>query len=69
MQPGTVLIMKGHEEVGGARPLTRVIQPPHPPAPGTKARYESNARRTSPSTGGKGTANQEGEFPCKKCGR
>lgn len=65
-QPGTVLIMKGHEELGGAQPLSRVIQPPHP-AP--KVRYDVSARRTGPSAGNKATAGPEGEFPCKKCGR
>lgn len=68
-QPGTVLIMKGQEDVGRAQPLSRVIHPPHPPPPSTKARFDGNARRTSPSTGNKGAAGQEGEFPCKKCGR
>lgn len=68
-QPGTVLIMKGHEEVGRTQPLARAIHPPHPPPPSAKVRYDSNARRTSPSTGNKGAAAQEGEFPCKKCGR
>lgn len=63
--PGTVLIMKGQED----QPLSRVIHPPNPPPPGSKPRYEANARRTSPSTGNKGSAGQEGEFPCKKCGR
>lgn len=58
--------MKGQEEVGRAQPLSRVI---HPPPPATKVRYDGNARRSSPSTGNKGAANQEGEFPCKKCGR
>nr|XP_046269888.1 mitotic deacetylase-associated SANT domain protein isoform X2 [Scatophagus argus] len=67
--PGTVLIMKGQEDVGRDAPLSRVIHPPHPPPPSTKSRYDSNARRTSPSTGNKGAAGQEGEFPCKKCGR
>ncbi|XP_023127668.2 mitotic deacetylase-associated SANT domain protein isoform X2 [Amphiprion ocellaris] len=66
--PGTVLIMKGQE--GRELPLSRVIHPPHPPPPSSKPRgYDGNARRTSPSTGNKGTAGQEGEFPCKKCGR
>lgn len=69
MQPGTVLIMKGQEDVGRDQPLSRVIHPPHPPPPSSKSRYEGNARRTSPSTGNKGSAGQEGEFPCKKCGR
>ncbi|XP_033498444.1 mitotic deacetylase-associated SANT domain protein [Epinephelus lanceolatus] len=67
--PGTVLIMKGQEDVARDQPLSRVIHPPHPPPPSSKSRYDGNARRTSPSTGNKGTAGQEGEFPCKKCGR
>lgn len=65
-QPGTVLIMKGHEELARTQPLSRVIHPPHP-AP--KVRYDVSARRTGPSAGSKGTAAPEGEFPCKKCGR
>lgn len=65
-QPGTVLIMKGHEELGRTQPLSRVIHPPHPTP---KVRYDVNARRTGPSAGNKGTAGPEGEFPCKKCGR
>lgn len=70
LQPGSVLIIKGQEEVGRDQTLSRVIQPPHPPhPPTTKPHYDGNARRTSPSTGNKGAAGQEGEFPCKKCGR
>lgn len=66
-QPGTVLIMKGQEEAGRDQPLSQVI---HPPPPSSKPRYgDGTARRTSPSTGNKGAAGQEGEFPCKKCGR
>lgn len=65
-QPGTVLIMKGHEELGRSQPASRVIHPPHP-AP--KVRYDVSARRTGPSAGNKATAGPEGEFPCKKCGR
>uniref|UniRef100_A0A7N6BRL3 ELM2 and Myb/SANT-like domain containing 1b n=1 Tax=Anabas testudineus TaxID=64144 RepID=A0A7N6BRL3_ANATE len=57
------------EDVGKDQPLSRVIQPPHPPPPSSKPRYDGNTRRTSPSTGNKGSASQEGEFPCKKCGR
>ncbi|KAF3700978.1 Transcriptional-regulating factor 1 [Channa argus] len=67
--PGTVLIMKGHEDVGKDQSLSRVVQPPHPPPPSSKPRYDSNTRRVSPATGNKGSAGQEGEFPCKKCGR
>ncbi|XP_063356074.1 mitotic deacetylase-associated SANT domain protein isoform X1 [Pelmatolapia mariae] len=67
--PGTVLIMKGQDDAGREQSLSRVIHPPHPPPPSSKQRYESNARKTTPSTGNKGPAGQEGEFPCKKCGR
>lgn len=69
VQPGTVLIMKGQDDTGREQSLSRVIHPPHPPPPSSKQRYESNARKTTPSTGNKGPAGQEGEFPCKKCGR
>ncbi|XP_041828753.1 mitotic deacetylase-associated SANT domain protein isoform X3 [Melanotaenia boesemani] len=68
-QAGTVLIMKGQENLGREQSLTRVIHPPHPPPPSSKPRYDGNARKTSPTTGNKGSAGQEGEFPCKKCGR
>ncbi|XP_059209106.1 mitotic deacetylase-associated SANT domain protein isoform X2 [Centropristis striata] len=68
--PGTVLIMKGQEDAGTReQPLAWVTHPPQPPPPASKPRYESNARKTSPSTGNKGSAGPEGEFPCKKCGR
>nr|XP_020463615.1 ELM2 and SANT domain-containing protein 1 isoform X2 [Monopterus albus] len=66
---GTVLIIKGQEDRGRDQPLSRVIHPPHPPPPSSKLRYDSNTCRASPSTGSKGSAGQEGEFPCKKCGR
>ncbi|AWP16271.1 putative ELM2 and SANT domain-containing protein 1 [Scophthalmus maximus] len=61
-KPGTVLIMKGQEDL----PLSRVVQPP---PPGSKPRYDDGTRRTIPTTVNKGPAAQEGEFPCKKCGR
>ncbi|KAM9354492.1 mitotic deacetylase-associated SANT domain protein isoform 1-T2 [Pholidichthys leucotaenia] len=66
--PSTV-IMKGLENVKREQSPSRVIHPPHPPPLSSKPRYDSNVRRTSPSTGNKGNTNQEGEFPCKKCGR
>ncbi|CAK6965970.1 mitotic deacetylase-associated SANT domain protein isoform X1 [Scomber scombrus] len=67
--PASVLIIKGQEDVGKDQSLSRVIHPPHPPPPTSKPHYDGNTRRTSPSTGNKGSAAQEGEFPCKKCGR
>ncbi|XP_039642226.1 mitotic deacetylase-associated SANT domain protein isoform X2 [Perca fluviatilis] len=70
--PGTVLIMKGQEDVGKEQqqpPPSWVIHPPQPPPPSSKARNDSNVRKTSPPTANKGPAGQEGEFPCKKCGR
>ncbi|XP_029972562.1 ELM2 and SANT domain-containing protein 1 isoform X4 [Salarias fasciatus] len=67
--PGSVLIMKSQEDLGREPPLPRVIHPPHPPPPSSKPRFDGNARRTTPSTGAKASAGQEGEFPCKKCGR
>ncbi|XP_029901030.1 ELM2 and SANT domain-containing protein 1 isoform X2 [Myripristis murdjan] len=68
---GTVLILKGQEDVGGDQPLSRVIHPPQPPPPTStsKPRNDGNTRKTGPSTGNKNLAGQEGEFPCKKCGR
>uniref|UniRef100_A0A8C5GU04 ELM2 and SANT domain-containing protein 1-like n=1 Tax=Gouania willdenowi TaxID=441366 RepID=A0A8C5GU04_GOUWI len=64
--PGTVLIMKSLEDLGRDQSLSRVI---HAPPVNSKPRCDPNARKTSPSTGNKGSAVQEGEFPCKKCGR
>ncbi|XP_055361480.1 LOW QUALITY PROTEIN: mitotic deacetylase-associated SANT domain protein [Betta splendens] len=67
--PGTVLIMKSQEDLRRDQPPPGVIHPPPPPPAGSKPRHDSAARRASPSTGGKGPAAPEGEFPCKKCGR
>ncbi|XP_068607706.1 mitotic deacetylase-associated SANT domain protein [Brachionichthys hirsutus] len=64
--PGTILVVKGPEDVMTDHTLPRVT---HPPPPSSKPRCDGNARRTSPSTGNKGAAGPEGEFPCKKCGR
>uniref|UniRef100_A0A3P8P2H0 ELM2 and Myb/SANT-like domain containing 1b n=1 Tax=Astatotilapia calliptera TaxID=8154 RepID=A0A3P8P2H0_ASTCA len=65
----SVLELSCQDDTGREQSLSRVIHPPHPPPPSSKQRYESNARKTTPSTGNKGPAGQEGEFPCKKCGR
>ncbi|XP_034419087.1 mitotic deacetylase-associated SANT domain protein isoform X2 [Cyclopterus lumpus] len=72
--PGTVLLMKGQEDVGRDQLLSRVVHPPQPPQPPqpptSKSRYDGgNARKSSPSAAIKAPAGQEGEFPCKKCGR
>ncbi|KAM8834033.1 uncharacterized protein mideasb isoform 1-T4 [Synchiropus picturatus] len=69
--PGTVLIMKGQDDPGRDPPLARVISlPPPAPLPVSKPRYDSAARKpASASTATKPATNQEGEFPCKKCGR
>ncbi|XP_038149304.1 mitotic deacetylase-associated SANT domain protein [Cyprinodon tularosa] len=64
---GTVLIMKAKEEVGREQPLSRVIHHTQPPQ--TKPRFEGNARKPSPPSSNKVPVGQEGEFPCKKCGR
>ncbi|XP_052386630.1 mitotic deacetylase-associated SANT domain protein-like [Carassius gibelio] len=42
--------------------------PPPPPPPPSKPRSDTTGRKSTGNTG-KGQTNQEGEFPCKKCGR
>uniref|UniRef100_A0A8C2DPK6 ELM2 and Myb/SANT-like domain containing 1b n=1 Tax=Cyprinus carpio TaxID=7962 RepID=A0A8C2DPK6_CYPCA len=42
--------------------------PPPPPQPTSKPRSDTTGRKSTGNTG-KGQTNQEGEFPCKKCGR
>lgn len=64
--PGSIVIMQTHEE----QPLQRVIPPSLPPPPVSRPRYDPQPRKPIPNTGHKGAAAaQEGEFPCKKCGR
>ncbi|XP_054894082.1 mitotic deacetylase-associated SANT domain protein [Poeciliopsis prolifica] len=63
----TVLIMKSQAEVGREQPVSRVIHHTQPPQ--TKPRFDGNGRRPSPPSVNKASAGQEGEFPCKKCGR
>uniref|UniRef100_A0A1A8IEY9 ELM2 and Myb/SANT-like domain containing 1 n=1 Tax=Nothobranchius kuhntae TaxID=321403 RepID=A0A1A8IEY9_NOTKU len=65
----TVLIMKSRDDIGREQPLSRVIHQPPPPPPSSKSRFDGSTRKTSPSTGNKTSVAQEGEFPCKKCGR
>lgn len=69
VQPAAVLIVKSEADVVRDQPVARVANPPHPPLPSSKPRYDGTARRTNPSVGNKVPAGQEGEFPCKKCGR
>ncbi|KAJ0008582.1 hypothetical protein NQD34_015997 [Periophthalmus magnuspinnatus] len=66
-KPGSVVIMQTLEE----RPFPRVSLPPLPHPLVSKPRYDPQPRKPSPNTGHKGAAAaaQEGEFPCKKCGR
>ncbi|XP_011488461.1 ELM2 and SANT domain-containing protein 1 [Oryzias latipes] len=63
---GLVFIMKSQEHVARDQPLSRVI---HPSPLNAKPRYDVTPRRSSPSAGNQVLAGQEGEFPCKKCGR
>ncbi|KAM9777353.1 uncharacterized protein mideasb [Neosynchiropus ocellatus] len=69
--PGTVLIMKGQDELGRDTPLARLISlPPPAPLPAAKPRYDSAPRKpAAAATAAKPATNLEGEFPCKKCGR
>lgn len=66
VQSGLVFIMKSQEHVARDQPLSRVI---HPSPLNAKPRYDVTPRRSSPSAGNQVLAGQEGEFPCKKCGR
>lgn len=57
-QTGAVLVLRNQED--GRRDHPTVTLPPKP-------RPESTVRKSGVGT--KGAAGQEGEFPCKKCGR
>ncbi|ROL18737.1 ELM2 and SANT domain-containing protein 1 [Anabarilius grahami] len=66
-----VLVLRSQEDstrdpstLGVSQPL-----PPPPPPPPSKPRAEAAGRKTGAGNTGKGQTNQEGEFPCKKCGR
>ncbi|XP_051578525.1 mitotic deacetylase-associated SANT domain protein-like [Myxocyprinus asiaticus] len=41
----------------------------HAPTPPSKPRSDTTGRKSGAGSTGKGQTNQEGEFPCKKCGR
>ncbi|XP_056151636.1 mitotic deacetylase-associated SANT domain protein isoform X2 [Lampris incognitus] len=66
-----VLILKGQECGGRDQFTAQVIHPPqpHPPSSAAKPRHDGNGRKTGSSGSSKAPASQEGEFPCKKCGR
>ncbi|KAK9960186.1 hypothetical protein ABG768_010261 [Culter alburnus] len=66
-----VLVLRSQEDstrdpstLGVSQPL-----PPPPPPPPSKPRAETAGRKSGAGNTGKGQTNQEGEFPCKKCGR
>ncbi|XP_051723600.1 mitotic deacetylase-associated SANT domain protein isoform X2 [Ctenopharyngodon idella] len=66
-----VLVLRSQEDstrdpstLGVSQPL-----PPPPPPPPSKPRAETAGRKSGTGNTGKGQTNQEGEFPCKKCGR
>ncbi|XP_028828227.1 ELM2 and SANT domain-containing protein 1 isoform X2 [Denticeps clupeoides] len=62
---GTVVILQNQEVQ--RNPLLTSYAPPPPPKPRPDA---SGGRKSGVTTAtGKGLAGQEGEFPCKKCGR
>ncbi|KAJ8289620.1 hypothetical protein GJAV_G00003420 [Gymnothorax javanicus] len=71
---GAVLVLK--EEPRREPTSWGVAQPslpqplPHPPNPApAKPRPDTAGKKPVTSSAGKGQTNQEGEFPCKKCGR
>ncbi|XP_072545691.1 uncharacterized protein mideasb [Salminus brasiliensis] len=63
-----VLVLRSQEDRRRDQPVFGVTRaPPPPPPPPPKPRPESTTRKSG--GGAKGAAGQEGEFPCKKCGR
>ncbi|XP_043118921.1 mitotic deacetylase-associated SANT domain protein [Puntigrus tetrazona] len=61
-----VLVLRSQED-STKDPSTLGINPP-PSQPTSKPRSDTTGRKSTGNTG-KGQTNQEGEFPCKKCGR
>ncbi|KAL1258208.1 hypothetical protein QQF64_011452 [Cirrhinus molitorella] len=65
-----VLVLRNQED-STRDPSTLGIShhpPPPPQPPQSKPRSDTTSRKSTGNTG-KGQTNQEGEFPCKKCGR
>ncbi|XP_051502740.1 mitotic deacetylase-associated SANT domain protein-like [Myxocyprinus asiaticus] len=61
-----VLLLRGHED--STRDPSK-LGVSHAPTPPSKPRADITGRKSGASSTGKGQTNQEGEFPCKKCGR
>lgn len=71
-QAAAVLVLRSQEDSTRDPSTLGVSHPPPshpPPPPPAKPRSETTARKTGAGNTGKGQTNQEGEFPCKKCGR
>uniref|UniRef100_A0A671LW73 Transcriptional-regulating factor 1-like n=1 Tax=Sinocyclocheilus anshuiensis TaxID=1608454 RepID=A0A671LW73_9TELE len=64
-----VLVLRSQENSARDPSMLGVSHPPPPPPPPpSKHRSDTTGRKNTGNTG-KGQTNQEGEFPCKKCGR
>ncbi|XP_056101554.1 mitotic deacetylase-associated SANT domain protein isoform X1 [Rhinichthys klamathensis goyatoka] len=64
-----VLVLRSQEDSTKDPSTLGVSHPPPPPPPPSKPRSETTGRKSVAGNTGKGQTNQEGEFPCKKCGR
>ncbi|KTF92233.1 hypothetical protein cypCar_00011097, partial [Cyprinus carpio] len=65
-----VLVLRNQEDSTRDPSTLGVSHHPPPPAPPPPSKHRSDtAGRKSTGNTGKGQTNQEGEFPCKKCGR
>ncbi|XP_016410143.1 ELM2 and SANT domain-containing protein 1-like [Sinocyclocheilus rhinocerous] len=63
-----VLVLRSQENSARDPSTLGVSHHPPPPPPPSKHRSDTTGRKSTGNTG-KGQTNQEGEFPCKKCGR
>ncbi|XP_030642059.1 ELM2 and SANT domain-containing protein 1 [Chanos chanos] len=63
---GAVLVLRNQDDVKREQSALGVN---HVPLPPPKPRTDSGARKGGATSGSKAPAGQEGEFPCKKCGR
>uniref|UniRef100_A0A8C2BI44 ELM2 and Myb/SANT-like domain containing 1b n=1 Tax=Cyprinus carpio TaxID=7962 RepID=A0A8C2BI44_CYPCA len=64
-----VLVLRNQEDSTRDPSTLGVSHHPPPPAPPPSKHRSDTAGRKSTGNTGKGQTNQEGEFPCKKCGR